>query len=1296
MLVCAGANCLRMDAISFVLGIKSSYLRSTTVKDLVYRGRVLKTSKINADGDAIDGAQANGQATANGEGDGDGSDNETQTQTQRNDPTTAWVMAVYEDDAGEEQTWKRSITSAGSTEYRLNNRTVTSRQYTDALEAENILVKARNFLVFQGDVESIASRTPRELTQLVEQISGSLEMKSEYERLKNELDKADDDHAFKLQQRRAMNTEIKQYQEQKREADAYERKLTDRDESIVNHVLWKLYHFQQVIDDSSNEIAKHQEDLKEFRRAQQKHEEKLDEVRKEQAKATKELSKVERSIKKKEKEVEEKENSLIPQDTQLEQSKKRIEDQEVRLKTIAKDRDKHKADVDKYEKDLATIKKAQARWQKEWDESQQKQGRALTANDLTEYNNLRSEVSKRAATDQIQVDNITRKLKTDEETASNLKMQVEKHETKLSETDDLYTQLKDRLAAKSAEQKQTKSDIDKKKAEYNAAQSDRIRNEQRRREKVEQFEEVVRRLDEARGHQQASRKEQAAKEAVRELRALFPGVKGRLNELCRPKQKKYENAMGVVLGRHFDAIVTDTEQTANECIAHFKSKRAGWMSFIPLDTIQVKAINANLKGVHKSARLAVDTIDYERAYERAILYACGNAMVADTMDVARHLVFDRKIQATVVTLDGTKIHKGGLMTGGQGRQDKQARWDDAQTESLTRTFEKLDAEIRALDPTTDRRRVQEEETLQSELQGLEMRYTELQDEVKSLERNVKDKKKEIDHVKSQLREVQPKYKEQAQSVETLREQLLEVQESIAKVEDKIFASFCQRLGYSDIRVYEKQQGSLQQEALAEKQKFATQLSEVQSRLAFEKTRLQKAEERMKVLQESVKQTKATVKALETEKGAIQDELDSLRAELDLLAEQMSELQAASEDASKKVDEQRRSYERRNKEVAEKQREVAELEAEVSKNRAEHYSQLRQCRIEEIKIPLTEESKPLSDLPLIAGDNGPDAMDADGDVTMAVDASDDYGIEIDYEDLEDDLKEDSSETMAETLQEKIKKIEQELEKMAPNMHVGERLSSTEARLKEADKERLAAQRRANEAKEQFEDIKSQRKELFEKAFNHIKDQIKDTYRELTKSQQTPLGGQAYLDVENEEEPYLEGVKYHAMPPLKRFRDMEHLSGGEKTMAALALLFAVHSYQPSPFFVLDEVDAALDNANVAKLLAYIQRNSGPGMQFIVISLKAGLFEGSETLVGVMRDQGINSSKTLTLDVSLDLSIFLSNHLTSFLAPQVSSVGRSRAYRLCLEVKENVLRNSLFDILRCSGMISRDAIKIYAPRV
>lgn len=94
-----------------------------------------------------------------------------------------------------------------------------------------------------------------------------------------------------------------------------------------------------------------------------------------------------------------------------------------------------------------------------------------------------------------------------------------------------------------------------------------------------------------------------------------------------------------------------------------------------------------------------------------------------------------------------------------------------------------------------------------------------------------------------------------------------------------------------------------------------------------------------------------------------------------------------------------------------------------------------------------------------------------------------------------------------------------------------------------------------------------------------------------------------------------------------------------MAALALLFAIHSYQPSPFFVLDEIDAALDNTNVARIANYIHDHAAPGMQFIVISLKTGLFQNSEALVGIYRDQSENSSNSLTLDVSFSVSVSVS---------------------------------------------------------
>ena len=109
-----------MDAISFVLGIKSSHLRSAHLRDLVFRGRVLKTSKINGDGSAtVNGVNGhvNGDAASDEEDGADGTQD-------RNDPKSAWVMAVYEDDARDEQLWKRTITNQGASEYRINDRVV--------------------------------------------------------------------------------------------------------------------------------------------------------------------------------------------------------------------------------------------------------------------------------------------------------------------------------------------------------------------------------------------------------------------------------------------------------------------------------------------------------------------------------------------------------------------------------------------------------------------------------------------------------------------------------------------------------------------------------------------------------------------------------------------------------------------------------------------------------------------------------------------------------------------------------------------------------------------------------------------------------------------------------------------------------------------------------------------------------------------------------------------------------------------------------------------------------------------
>ncbi|BCS22352.1 cohesin subunit SMC1 [Aspergillus puulaauensis] len=1215
-----------MDAISFVLGIKSSHLRSTNLRDLIYRGRVLRTSKVDADGNAVDG-ETNGVEPTQDENDVEQSQDPSGT----HDPRTAWVMAVYEDDAGEEQQWRRSITSQGVSEYRINNRVVTAQQYNEALEAENILIRARNFLVFQGDVEAIASQSPKDLTRLIEQISGSLEYKAEYERLKAEAEESAEQQTVQLNRRRAINSELKQYQEQKREAENYARKAEERDQAVITHILWKLFHFQRMIDDSSAEIQKYQDELKEYRRGVEKYERNVEEAKKSHARVGRDVATAEKNIVKKEKEIEESTNALVPIDEKVDITKKKAERFNSRIAEIGKERETQQASFKQLQKDLKVVEKAQAQWEADWQKTLSKQGGQLSQADQQEYNKLKEEVNKRSSAEQLKLDNLKRQKKTDVEAYNSLKSKFESTQWQLQALETDTKSLGERKATANETVKTTSKDIEKKKKELNAITSERLRVSQMRTEYEEKLQVVLKKLLEADDGKKQTEREFRAKELISTLKRIFPGVKGRVSDLCKPKQKKYADAVSTVLGRHFDAIVVDNEKTAKECIQHLRDQRAGQATFIPLETIQVKAPNSNLKGLHRAMRPAIETVDYDDSVARAIIYACGNAIVCDDLATAKYLCYERHVDAKAVTLDGTVIHKGGLMTGGRGPQQNSKRWEDSEVENLFKLKDKIMADLTNL--PKGHRRGTEEETLQGELVGLEQRLAYARDELKALERNLKDKRTELDFVKRQLEDLRPKYTEKKESLDELDEAIATSQDSVSSVEDEIYQKFCKRLGYSDIREYEVQQGSLHEEAAQKKLEFTTQKSRIENQLSFEQQRLQATTDRINSLQTQHKRDADLIEELEAEQEEVRNKLDELHAELELLREKLEEEKERYGGSAENLAQHRRELQKRSRDVESTLKYINGFETEIQRNSSSRYALLRRCKLEDIDVPLTEDSNPLDQLPideLVQGAD-PDAMDIDEDTQANGDFTvQDYGIEVEFDSLGDTLKEDSDEKLEEELLDKVRSLNGDLDKMTPNARAIERLESVENKLRGTEKDFEQARKHARKSKDDFEEVMRRRSELFNKAFSHISEQIGPIYRELTRSQNYPLGGQAYLDIEDSDEPYLDGIKYHAMPPLKRFRDMEHLSGGEKTMAALALLFAIHSYQPSPFFVLDEIDAALDNTNVARIANYIHDHAAPGMQFIVISLKNGLFQNSEALVGVYRDQSENSSKSLTLDL------------------------------------------------------------------
>jgi structural maintenance of chromosome 1 len=216
------------------------------------------------------------------------------------------------------------ISTTGTSEYKLNGGTVTYSAYNAALVSHNILVKAKNFLVFQGDVEAVASQSPKELTRLIEQISGSLELAPEYEKAKESQERATENATFNFTKRRGITGEIRQYKEQKNEVDRYERLCQQKvrpeimvavrfvthilivlkDELILRRTLYKLYHIEESLKANTSEIQKQSRALNGLREDQHRQQQVLDRTRAEQAKAKTEVSREERKLKRAEKALE--------------------------------------------------------------------------------------------------------------------------------------------------------------------------------------------------------------------------------------------------------------------------------------------------------------------------------------------------------------------------------------------------------------------------------------------------------------------------------------------------------------------------------------------------------------------------------------------------------------------------------------------------------------------------------------------------------------------------------------------------------------------------------------------------------------------------------------------------------------------------------------------------------------------------------------------------------------------------------------------------------------------------------
>lgn len=1170
-----------MDAISFVLGVQSLHLRSLNLKDLIYRGRLGSETPENR----------------------------------------AYVCAVYEKEGGELLHLKRIITSSGTSDYKINEKSVTAFQYSVTLKAENILIKARNFLVFQGDIEHVASQSAKDLANLVETISGSAECAQEYLQLKDEHEKAHELATEVFSRKRNLNSESKQYKEQMREREIFESKLHEKNTLVKVVNLYRIFHNEkrhfQLLGDVRR-ISEHISSTTTKLAAQQEAYQKLVV---EYTKDGLEIKKLASNISEFQSKTEASKRALIPVHSNKKNLLNKISLSEKKIRDLQTDLENQQAQQTVLRKKLMDAEKLYNEFEHRIETLNKKTKISLEG--IKEYEQLRSKFLANSGSQYEEtlamsnndrdafVSSLTNHNKQKDNAISRiaeLESEVQLHfGLKLA---DFNSKLNDLLSTKASKQKSRESLL-KKKEEVNFAElefNSELRN-------------TLLRLDELSSQQRESRKQKKLRENVSMLKNLLKdgSIKGLVYELVRSSQQKFETALLTVLGKNFDAIVVESTAVAHKCIEILKERRSGTATFIPLDSVVTDQVNLNyLRSLHEKARPAMDVVKFDDpSVERAIQFVVGDTMVVDTIEVARDLKWGQHsgLKSKLVAVDGSVIHKSGLMTGGQQEQKNDAtlRWNK---EEWNRLNEKKD------DLTEKLAKAGAEKPSAIDINNLTEEISQIDDElplarnqIASIERQIYERTQEIKFHQELIETIDQNISDKQKDLDILELEIEETQVNIKKLQDKVYSEFCKKYklknGISD---YESLHGSALRARAREKAEFQKAISSYQNQLSFQTDRIQETEERTEKLQGDLSSYKKELIEINEELESKSSSLDTLEAELEvLIADKEKNEEALSQ---KMKDAKLKDVEAKDLELELKNfnNEMAHSEEVIMKVDSERINMLKNCKIENVDLPL--EDGFLESISL--GDEVEDV------------AKIAYQVHIDYALLEVKYQDGFSNKVEAEIRARIEQVEKDLQLLTPNAKAVERLREVDQKLKEFDREFTKSRQKEKKTSEKFNDVKGRRTELFMKAFTHISDKIDSIYKELTRSNASPLGGSAYLTLEDEDEPYAAGIKYHAMPPMKRFRDMELLSGGEKTMAALALLFAIHSFHPSPFFVLDEVDAALDNSNVAKIANYIKNHAGPGFQFIVISLKSTLFENSDALVGIYREQRENSSKTVTVDL------------------------------------------------------------------
>ena len=672
----------------------------------------------------------------------------------------------------------------------------------------------------------------------------------------------------------------------------------------------------------------------------------------------------------------------------------------------------------------------------------------------------------------------------------------------------------------------------------------------------------------------------AVKAVVREAKGgALRGIHGPLSQLISVEDR-YAIAVETALGSAIQNIVTDSENDAKRAINFLKENKSGRATFLPLTSVKSKPFTEKgLDDCYGFVDMADRLLDYDKKYDEIIRSLLGRTAVAEDLDSAIVIAKKFSYRFKIVTLDGQVVNAGGSMTGG-------SRGHNSGILSRTNEKEKLNEQLKKL--------AAEQEKDNEEYKRLSVELSSAKAELDASEADLKRTQEDIIRKESELALIDGKLDTANAALEELRREKKNASIRITDLEALKSAA------QTEIDRLNKEMGSLQadldvvthgREKLEEKKE---ELAQIEAKINLD----------ILALEKDIEAKKEAVDLLNRRMASHEGRLDDLNDEIAIIEKANSDIELKIQELTKQAQEFHELGASAKSDIETLINERTQCDAKSAQLRSEERAKSAEREKISGELARLEERKAQMEKQL---DDAVNKLFDEYQLTK----SDAEALNIVIEDYQQAHR---------SLQELKGKI-----RALGNVNVGaieeykevsERYEFMKAQLDDIEKSR-------DELNRLITELTSKMAEQFKAQFVRINSYFGETFVELFG------GGKAELILENPNDVLECNIEIKVQPPGKNVQNIDLLSGGEKGLSAIALLFAILKVAPSPFCIFDEVEAALDDVNVARYARYVRRMTA-NTQFILITHRRGTMEEADVLYGItMQEEGV--SKLLELQTA-----------------------------------------------------------------